>query len=246
MIQVILEYRRDAGAMTSTGQISTGDVDGTRIVAFNSLEFREMLKVLCRVLSYAPAEEEVEVHLQRTDRDGLLPYKLDAVTVTLLRTDPVAGIQALEYPSPSPSTTVQRVREERSPSPPPLVTAGRAVLADAFGDVIYFKVRGPELECPGCGFWGRYTLPEVLSDPDRVGAEYKTIFACSRKCRRRFHVSCAKEWGYVDVDYLLKNTDLQAFYFPRGWNQGHLWVSREALQKKFEEFTAEKAGFHVR
>jgi hypothetical protein len=85
-----------------------------------------------------------------------------------------------------------------------------------------------------------YTSPSLLSDPERAGSVFKTAFVCPKKCRGRFIVTCQKELGYVDVRYLLENTKLDRFYFPRAWNDGASWVSRESLQKKYNEYVKEK------
>jgi predicted RNA-binding Zn-ribbon protein involved in translation (DUF1610 family) len=135
---------------------------------------------------------------------------------------------------------VKRVQEERAPVPPAPIRAGHATLADAFGEVIYFRVRGHELECPGCGFWGMFTSPGLLKDPDRAGTRFKTAFVCPKKCGERFIVSCEDSWGYVHVEDLLKSSKLNAFYFPRTWNEGRPWVTRESLQQKYNEYKAEK------
>jgi hypothetical protein len=134
----------------------------------------------------------------------------------------------------------EQVRRERAPTPPTTLRTGHATIADAFGDSVAFKVRGHELECPGCGFWGMYTTPGLLNDPERAGQTFKTAFVCPKKCRGRFIVSCQKEWGFVGVDYLLDQTKLDAFYFPRDWNGGQPWVSREDLQKKYDEYKKDK------
>lgn len=239
--KMVLEYKRDGAALTSSGRILS-DENGliTEEGDFSHLDFRAMLKRLVMALAVFPEDHALDVVLQRTDREGILPYKLDAATVQLLRTDPVAGIQAMEYHYGSPSVTEQRAKEEREPTATRPIRAGHATLADAFGDVVYFKVRGHELECPGCGFWGMYISPGLLKDPERAGQVVKTAFVCPKKCHTRFIVTCQQEWGYVDVEYLLEKTKLEAFYLPRAWNEGRPWVSRESLQKKYNEFNAEK------
>jgi hypothetical protein len=230
-MQVRLEYRRDPGAFTSTGSIQQ---EGTQ-QEFVAVEFREMMQMLARVLE--PGSDETEVILQRTDRPGLLPYKLDAALVQLLRTNPEAAIESMEFSSQSPSLTAQRAAEATEPPRP--IPAGHDALADSFGDVVYFRVRGHELECPGCGFWGMYTSPGLLDSVDREGAVFRTVFVCPKKCKERFAVTCLRQWGYVRVDHLLEGT-LPAFYFPRAWNEGRPWVSRGMLEQKYSAYKAEK------
>jgi hypothetical protein len=238
--KVCLEYGRIDKTVLSTGRITSNDgglvtEEGT----FEEVEYRDMLKQLVTVLSHWPIEQELQVELRRTERPGLLPYALDQETVRLLRTDPVAGITAMQF-AQSPSMALQRLQEARAPNPPPVIRVGHEVLADAFGGELYFKVRGHELECPGCGFWGPYTTPWLLANPDREGAAFKTVFLCNKRCRARFVVSCAGVWGQVQVAYLLNNTKLDAFYFPRAWNEGRPWVTRDTLKTRYETYLAEK------
>lgn len=241
-VKVTLEYQRVPGTTTSSGRFLS-DENGLLTEEgepFEKLEFREMMRRLAQTLQAWPPEQPVGVSLQRTDRDGLLPYQLDAKTVELFRTDPVAAIAAFEYPTHSPSTTVRRVKQERTPRVLPSIAVGHDVLAQAFGDQVYFKVRRHELECPGCGFWGMFTSPGLLNDPERAGHVMKLAFVCPKKCHVRLIVTCGEKWGYVDTDYLLGHTTLDAFYLPRTWNEGGPWVSREALQKKYNEYQTEK------
>jgi hypothetical protein len=242
-VEVTLEYKRVGNTMSSRGRIlSRAGGLVTEEGDFDGVEFRPMMKQLAAVLANWPVDEvsELAVIIQRTDHAGLLPYKLDKQTVDLLRTDPVAGLEALSFSAVSPTVAEQTVKRELSPPTPPTLRTGNATLADAFGDAVAFKVRGHELECPGCGFWGMYTTPGLLSDPERVGQVFKTAFVCQKKCHGRFIVNCQKEWGFVEVKYLLDQTEFPAFYFPRVWNEGRPWVSREDLQKKYREYQQEK------
>jgi hypothetical protein len=247
-IKVTLEYRRVDGTMLSSGRIMSEEngLITQESLPFEAIEFSEMLKRLAAVLTIWPPEQEVDIFLQRTDREGLSPFKLDAKTVEMFRTDPVAAVQSFDHPSSSPSAVVAHAREERAPSTQqPVIVAGHNSLADAFGDVVYFKVRGHELECPGCGFWGMYTSPGLLADPERAGEVFKTIFVCPKKCHARLAVTCQGGWGYIDVEYLLEKTTLDRFYFPRAWNEGRPWVSRDSLKKQYDAYVAEKETVHV-
>lgn len=239
---VTLEYRRIGNSMSSSGRILS-DENGLITEEgqpFDGFEFKRMMGLLANVLGNWPPEQEVEVLLQRTDHEGLLPYKLDAKTVTLFRTDPVAAIAAFGFPTQSVSNTVARVQRDRAPRVQPSIRAGHDTLADAFGDQLYFKVRKHELECPGCGYWGMFASPSLLAAPERAGECFKTAFVCPKKCGGRFLVTCLETWGYVDTKYLLERTKLDAFYFPRAWNEGKPWVSRESLQQKYNAYSTEK------
>ena len=242
MITVTLEYKRDDADDTSSGCITSED-SGFIVeegLPFTQLSYSKMLTQLASALNHWPIDQEVCVLLKRTDREGLLPYKLDAETVHLLRTDPVAAIQSMQYKQQSPSTTIQRVREERVQYVTPPIRVGHAILADAFGEQVYFKVRAHELECPGCGYWSMFVSPGLPAHQERAGEVIKTAFVCSKKCGVRLVVTCMEEWGYVDVSYLLERTKLDGFYFPRAWNEGKPWVTRQSLEQKYNAFKREK------
>lgn len=242
MIEVTLEYRREGNTMLSAGRVSVkqDDQPPRDEVSFEHLEYKRMMRELSYALRKLPDGAETKVLIQRTDRPGINPYVLDQVTVDLLRTDPVAGLQAMSVESPSPAQVLENIKKAaRPPAPLPTLRVGDSTLADAFGENVAFKVRGHELECPGCGFWGLYTTPALLNDPDRIGQVFKTAFVCPKKCKQRFIVSCHKEWGFVGVEDLLK-TPLEAFYLPRGWNNRRPWVSRADLQQKYDEYKKEK------
>jgi hypothetical protein len=241
MILVRLEYRRIGNSMSSSGSIISNE-NGliTEEAEFDGIEFRKMMARLAGVLQRWPVEQAVDVDLVRLDHLGTGVYRLDTATVQLLRTDPVAAIATMEYPMASPSTTVQRLREERTSRACAPIPAGYVTLADAFGDQLYFRVRKHELECPGCGFWGMFISPGLLKSDERMGSVVKTAFVCPKKCGQRFVVSCDTEWGYVSTKYLLENTTLERFYFPRSWNEGQSWVSRVTLQHKYDEYQKEK------
>lgn len=244
-VEVTLEYKRASsatGCTTSTGRITSKE--GALITEegeFQSLPFKDMLLRVHATMQNWPEEEPIDIVILRTDRDGLMPYRLDQATVKLLRTDPDAAAAALTVPDRSPSGEVRRVREANVPIVIPPLKVGDAVLADAFGDQLYFKVRGHELECPGCGFWGAFTTPGLLNDPDRAGVSFKTAFVCRKGCSGgRFVVTCNKEWGYVDTTYILEKATGSVFYFPRAWNGGRPWVTREVLQKMYMQYKEEK------
>jgi hypothetical protein len=240
-VEVTLEYKRVEGTRLSTGRVTS---KWERLLAeecaFEGIDFPEMIAKLAESLKYW-THERIDIVIQRTDRDGLKPYRLDHATVKLICDDPVAAARALSVADRSPSGEVRRVHEATVPVVVPPLKVGDDVLCDAFGDQLYFKVRGHELECPGCGFWGVFTSPGLLNDPDRAGMVFKTAFVCRKRCGcERFIVTCSKDWGYVDTSYLLERTKLAAFYFPRAWNGGRPWVTRENLQKMFNQYKEEK------
>lgn len=242
MIEVTLAYRREGSTMLSAGRVSVkqDDAPAHDEVSFEHLEYKRMMRELSYALRKLPDGVETKVIIQRTDRPGINPYVLDPASVSLLRTDPVAGLAAMSVESPSPMQVLENIKKAAAPPTPlPTLRVGNETLADAFGENVAFKVRAHELECPGCGFWGVYTTPRLLNDPDRAGQVFKTAFVCHKRCNQRFIVSCHKEWGFVGVEDLLK-TPLAAFYLPRGWNNRRPWVSRADLQQKYDDYKKEK------
>lgn len=239
MSKITLSYKRDMQSETSSGDISIDHHDVEEVTYFEKRPFQSMISLLCDELRREP---DAEVFINRTDHPGLVPYKLDKETATLIREDPLAAVAAMTYTQASPSTAIKRARERNVPIVPQPVRIGLDILSDAFGDEVYFRVRSHELECPGCGFWGMYTTPGLLNDPERAGQVFKTAFACPKKCHGRFIVSCWEKWGSVSVEYLLKNTKLDAFYLPRPWNDTNRsgWIAREELQTKFDQYNKEK------
>lgn len=239
MGKIVLAYKRDEGAETSTGTIETLFGDNRDLSIFQNLTFNKMICELSEELK-APRSEPYDVFIQRTDHEGLVPYKLDQTTVDLIRNEPGAAVVAMTFTQVRPSTAIRKAKQRDVPIVIPPVKIGTDVLAEAFGDDVYFRVRGHELECPGCGFWGMYVSPGLLAATKREGQVFKTMFACPKRCKVRFVVTCMERWGSVPVSWLLEKTDLKAFYLPRPWNNGRSWVTREELQAKHNQFKKEK------
>ena len=232
MSELLLSFKRDGE--TWDGSIA---IDAATPAAFAGLSFKRLIASVSDAL-HAAGEPLPKVLLQRTDHEGLLPYVLDEATVRLIHDDPVAAFTAMSTRYDSPGNVLARMHAQ--PQKPRLLTVGHDVLANAFGDYLYTRVRKHELECPGCGFWGMYATPGLLADKDRAGDVFKTIFVCRKKCLNRFPVTCTDTWAYVSTAYLLDETNLAGFFFPRGWNEGKPWVSRERLTAMFDAYKAEK------
>lgn len=240
-MKIRLEYERVPNTELSNGTfVVTDRVGGTSLHRFTDRSFQKMLYGVAAFLKGAKSQgdEEQEVILQRTDRDGLLPYTLDAATVASLCEDPLATADALTFPAVSPSGLIKTVKNSR-PIIPKGIAAGFDVLAEAFGTEVFFRVRNHELECPGCGFWSMFASPGLLAHLKGEKNMVKATFVCRKKCKERFIVTCFERWGSVSVEDLLK-TKLDGFYLPRDWNDHKPWVSRESLTLKFEEFKKEK------
>lgn len=238
MDKVVLSYGRDGEELTSSGSISITPQEGEggayAKILFTTLPFRKMVGQLAEVLR---AHQVDSVELRRTDNPQLIPYLLDQETVDLIRSDPALAVESMTFQQ-SPSTGEVRARQRREVIVVPPLPAGMATLVDAFGPSLYFRVRGHELECPGCGFWGVYANPRMLADPDRASSNLKAVFVCPKKCHQRFFVNCQKTWGWVLVEDLLK-LPLDRFYFPRAWNEDAPWITKDALSEKYVSYQKE-------
>jgi hypothetical protein len=237
-IDVHLEYCRDGDL--STGCIYLRDARGgvAERSEFTRIAFEDMLLRAARLLDSAATPGEpgarARVVLRRTDRAGLLPYVLDAATVDLLRHDPLAAIASMTYRTTAP--LVSPLAREVPPPGAPVLKAGTDVLADAFGDDIWVRVRGAELECPGCGLWGTFASPALAESRREV---LKVVFACSKRCSVRVVAACHARWASVRVDELLL-TAAARFYLPRAWNTDGPWITRQALSKTYQDYLTEK------
>lgn len=234
--KIILEYKR-VNVDKSTGRI-VHSLDSTEQVLkeFDSIEFRPMLRDFAEALQQHPDAKAV---WKRTDRAGLIPYDLDDRVTTLFRTDPLSAIQSMCPPSSTPSTTIKRAKEEREKRLVAVsVRAGFDTLADAFGDLVYARVRDrkgtPHVECPCCGLWQFYM---------KATASIWSVICANPKCGAFDQplpmVVANQKWAGFPTPTLLQ-TKSTRFYFPRAWNDGRPWVSREDLSKKYDEYVSEK------
>lgn len=235
--QIVLHYKRVEHHYE--GRFEYTNPQWREAVEPFSLEYREMLKRLCNILKEIEADASTKVTLQRIDCPGLLPVPLDEGTITLLRTDPVAGIAALTYEQPSTplNAVAQKKAEGKAYIPAPL-RAGVDTLAQAFGPLVYTRVREGKAECPCCGFWMR----DVLQVPEGGVADITVV--CTERCKTSFELRVYGKWAAVNVAYLLSIKSADRFYLPREWNHGKPWVSREDLQQKFDTFLKEKEQAH--
>lgn len=223
---IVLEYKR-VNVDRCHGRI----FQGTKTFAsFHSEDFRSMLREFAQALQ---SDDQARAVWQRTDRPGLTPYYLDAEVTQLFREDPVAAIEGMCPPSISPSTTVQRVQQERVKMVPISVRAGHDALADAFGEEIYIRARGRKdqvyIECPCCGIWA----PII----DRMSV------CINQKCKAHVLLRVVRvvneKWAAMNIEEILE-TGSPRFYLPRAWNEGRSWVSLWDLQQKWEAFKKER------
>jgi len=238
-LDIVLQYRREPDDLTS-GRIvllpgeRANDPDATAhgLEVFERLEYKKVLTLLARAVTAYP---EARVVFLRTDRPGLLPYVLDAETTKLLRMDPVAAIHAMTYEVPA----FKSVRPPRATTPiePAPLHVGYDTLADGFGENVYVRLRADSIECPGCGFWGKFVGREEQNDK---------LFQCEKRCWSsgiylHLRLVTSTHWAAIHTEELLASP-LERFYLPHAWNEGRAWISREELLDKYLTYKKEKEG----
>jgi hypothetical protein len=228
-VSIVLQYRRMGDL--SVGRIivipETGEEGEAAhcLDAFEGISYTKMLTHLAREMRNFP---EANAIIMRVDRPGLLPYTLDAGTLHLLRTDPVAAIQSMTFESPPMG--VVKVKEDRRPLEVSPIRVANDTLSDALGEEVFIKHRASAVECPGCGLWG------VVHT---VGLQ--TFFRCNKRCGGEFslRIKLSRLWGAVQTEDLLK-LPFNRFYLPRPWNDGRNWVTWDELYEKYTAYKAEK------
>lgn len=156
-------------------------------------------------------------------------YYLDQETIKLFIKDPAAAIKSMSQPD-----RVVHVRDKA----PALLRAGTKTLADAFGEEIYIRQRGPSRtssECPFCGRWWLFrSLVAEGEDSDRL---FK--FTCESCSISIGGVVRSASWVAIQVQDLL-NTAQPRFFLPRAWNTSGSWITRSELEAKLKRYIKEK------
>ena len=181
--------------------------------------FEEMMR---RLAFHATCFPAAALQMQRIDRPGLPVHTLDEETSQLLRQDPEQVIRTMQVAVHVPADL------PRSPAAP-VLAVGRDVLAAAFGDQLHCRVRKEkEVECPGCGRW------------QPVATDFRCAL-CALAVSMTFSLNPETShcWGIVRTQDLLASSHPR-FFFPRAWNEGRYWITREALTQKYEQFTEER------
>lgn len=212
---LILRYRRDEGH-TCTGEIKLRWSDGSKPVRllkdFVKADFNKMMGSVSLALN----ENEInKLIVERSDREGLKPFIFDNPMTELLRSDPVAALRMMNV-----GPIHIDLRQKKTIEPNPVFMAGHDTLAEAIGDFLYSRVRGQEVECPGCGMWSPVSSP---------------IFECKKKCLITLPVHFVEKWARFHTATLIA-LDLPRYYFPRLWNPSSGWVSKEDLVVLFEHW----------
>jgi len=222
---VKLSYKR-------VGELYDGKVEHNGVAeTFSGATFAGMMGLTSHILTQEP---DAELLVQRTDREGLLPARLEPALLHLLRTDPAAYIQA--------NTIAPRTVDLRSDRTSALAAKhetprhgglrhGLSTLADAFGEVAYSRAKkwmggSWRYEHPATGRWADLTTIEFW-----LGSHATEVQP----------VDANSGWLLISVELLLK-THAARFYYPREWNEFGSWITRERLQEKLERFRKEKSN----
>ena len=174
--------------------------------------------------------------LRLDQRPQQVALQLDGALSKMVREDPVAFMRLMDptMGRPQKLDISMSVRKEHSaaikPNPLP---AGYDTLAEAFGDELYCRMkRGGAAECPLCGRWG-------ISAGWAWGRGRLHCEECDVYIAGSLIPTPAGGWFIVPTIQLL-SLEVSRFFLPRAWNKDGPWISREDLQKKYDEFMKEK------
>lgn len=189
---------------------------------FTDLTYREAMKLL---IVAAREFIDAELYLSRLDQLPVpIAIRFDCPTATLLREDPVAFLRMMDPVLGRPQrldVSMSTRKEHPQVLKPQPIPAGYDTIAESFGDDVYIRRRhlsSDEValyESPLTGRW----VPAGEIGTWTVGVNNR--------------------WGRVMVKNLL-STDEPRFFLPRAWNKDGPWISREALQEKYDEFCKER------
>lgn len=98
-------------------------------------------------------------------------------------------------------------------------------VANIFGDTVYCRMRGADIECPFCGRWAN------------TSGAYRLDFTCNA-CKHTISLQTRHErWAGIKLVDLL-DVEVTRYYLPREWSPQR-WISRMELQSKFAQFEKE-------
>lgn len=224
MSEVVLLHRREHDMFTGSIVVTEGK-KSTTFYEFRHMSFKDMVTRFAEVLREHPDHAAV---FHRTDRAGLTALSLDKVTADLLRNDPVQAIRQMDAPAVVVNLKTDVPVEAEKPQIG--LRIGHSSFADSFGDKIYCRGQGAQIECPGCGTWCyTETLP------------HGTTFTCW-SCNQYLRADRAGDsWWTVNTSALLTDFRQTRYFLARTWNKNPPWISHEDLQKKYDDFLKEKS-----
>jgi len=192
---------------------------------FQGMHFEGLLRLLHDIME----PEDHSILFIRSDRPGAQPYRLDDELTSLIKSDVELAIQKMNVPD-------VHVVLGRPPPSPAVLRSCSDTLAGAFGEWVLLRRRGGKAECPICGRWvdiagGNGTGPWLLK------------CACSAGGIPIGGLP-DEEWVGVRVPHLLACPS-DKFFLPREWNGYRPWISREDLQKKYDEFLKDEDTYNA-
>jgi hypothetical protein len=209
----------------------SGERGALTLSTFEKVSFSLVFARLAAEVSvFVEKEEKIGVTVRRTDLNQPA-VRLDEETIFLLHADPVAVIRSLR---PAPSKIFVRRADPALLSP---LRIGFDALAATFGDEVFIRRRGDQVECPCCGLWANIGV----STPDpRLTASLCRSMACGAKLPITLR---SDRWASIETSSLLANPDRERFFFPREWNTHGPWITREDLEMKHRDWTTIKKEF---
>lgn len=209
----------------------------TKLWEFDGKDYQWMILQLSKTASNHP---DAGLFMLRLEQPNALAIELSEKDANLLRTDPLRYIAATNFSQ----RTVRlgdavSVKDRTKVSLRPL-RAGSDVLAEAFGEELYLRMRrGGSTECPFCGRWLARTGTDGVDD---------SLFRC-RNCNIaiagvRAVPTKSGGWVALRTEQLLMfgegREGCERYYLPREWNTNGPWISHADLKQKYEQYSKEK------
>lgn len=98
-------------------------------------------------------------------------------------------------------------------------------VANIFGDTVYCRMKGMDIECPFCGRWAS------------TSGSYRLDFTCT-SCKHTVALQTRHEhWAGIRLSDLL-DVEVPRYYLPRDWGP-HRWIWRIDLQGKYAQYKKE-------
>ncbi len=249
--RILLSYRRRHELNAEHKHVHDGELSvmyggNHELTVLEGLSYEQLMVDASRA---AAAHPELDVFIQRLELKPPVAVQLPQDMAKLLREDPIRYIRGTRFDVPT--AVVEPQRSANVPIVPRPLRAGVDTLADAFGEEVYVRVRLPgegtfEAECPECGRWAGFAMQAATG---------MFLIFC-RKCCVKASVAkmlpvdrlepfptaqISPRWAVLKTTTLLGRASAR-FYLPREWNTSGAWISHDDLEKKYEQYTQERAA----
>jgi len=222
MQKIILKYKRmDADKTVGMIVHKSSDKWEDEVVAFSAMGWVPMMTLFAKALQEYP---EAGGTIQRTDREGLVPFHLGELELERFRTDPAGAIRAMTF-------TSSRVVKTESVNAMQPVPAALDALVDIFGDVLWLRVFDTKggsyaVECPVTAKSVLLNV-SVLHLPDGQVLHFTELNYASQG------------WAGVPTTELLLR-GYERYFLPRAWNPSGAWITWADLNSKNKDFEQER------